>query len=476
MSTFAWLDHLGQDLRYGARLLRLNPGFAIVAVASLALGIGANTAIFQLLDAVRLQSLPIQRPQELTEVRIRGGNGGMGINPGYYGQLTRPIWQLIREQHEPFSGVFAWSAEGRRVGQGSEMRRVQGLGVSGEFFSVLGVRPWRGRLILPEDEGPCPSSKTVVSYAYWQGEMGGRELGPDTTLMVDLELKQVVGVTPPEFFGMAVGDRFDIALPFCQPKELRRDLFDIAVMGRLKPGWTVERASAELDAISPGIFEATTPSGRSARSIETYKRFRLAAYPASGGVSWVRDSYDSSLWLLLGITGLVLLIACANLANLKLARASAREREIAVRLALGASRGRLLRQLLAESALLAAVGVAFGLGLARALSQVLVWSLSTGNAQVHLPIATDWRVLLFAAGIGALTSGVFGAMPALRAARAEPAAAMKSGSRGVTGSRERFTMQRDGGDPDRRFAGAVGGRVAVRAQLPQPRDLRSGNA
>jgi len=360
-----WLDSLWQDLRYGARQFRLSPGFALVAIVSLALGIGANTAIFQLLDAVRLRSLPVQKPQELAEVRIQGGNGGMGLNPGRYGGLTRPVWQQIQAQQQAFSGVFAWSAEDVRVGKSSELRRARGIRVSGDFFRALGVQPWRGRLILPEDEqGACPSSRAVVSYAYWQSEMGGQALGAGGTLTVSGELKEVIGVTPPAFFGLAVGERFDIAIPFCQPKELRRDVFDVAVMGRLRPGWTLKQASAELDAISPGIFEATAITGYGAGTIERYKKFRLAAYPGSGGVSALRATYDSSLWLLLGITGLVLLIACANLANLMLARASAREREIAVRLALGASRGRLLRQLLAESALLAATGAALGIGLA----------------------------------------------------------------------------------------------------------------
>ncbi len=254
---------------------------------------------------------------------------------------------------------------------------------------------------------------------------------------------EVVGVTPPGFFGVVLGDSFDLALPFCQPKEgLRREVFDVTVMGRLRPGWTIERASAQLNAISPGIFAATVPAGYSSRWVETYQRFRLAAYPGAGGVSWPRTEYDSSLAFLMGITGLVLLIACANLANLMLARASTREREIAVRLALGASRGRVMRQLLAESALLAAIGGTLGIGLARFLSRVLVWSFSTEGTSVHLPIGTDWRVLLFAATVAVLTCAFFGLAPALRANNTEPVNAMKTGSRGATGGRERFSLQR----------------------------------
>ena len=442
MNSLGWLESTWQDLRYGARVLRLSPGFALVAILSLALGIGANTAIFQLLDAVRLRSLPVQRPQELAEVKIVGGNHGMGLNQ-QYGELTRPLWQEIRGHQQAFSGMFAWSVNQRYIGRGSEMRHFNQLLVSGGFFRVLGLRPWRGRLLLPEDEGACPTSAAVASYSYWQSELGGRDLASGIKLLADNDLVQIVGVTPPEFFGMAVGESFDIARPFCQPKDgLRRDIFEVSVMGRLRPGWTLQRASAEMDALSPGIFEATVPPGRDARSDDTYKHFRLAAYPAAGGVSALRETYDRSLWLLLGITGLVLLIACANLANLMLARASTREREIAVRLALGASRSRLFRQLLAESALLAAMGAALGMGLAQTLSRVLVWAMSPEGETVNLRIAADWRVLLFTGAVAASTCAVFGIVPALRATNSQPAAAMKAGGRGMTTGRERFSLQR----------------------------------
>jgi len=281
MNTIGWLESTWQDLRYGLRTLRLSPGFAAVAIVSLALGIGANTAIFQLLDAVRLRSLPVQNPQELAEVKIVGGNHGFGINQTY-GELTRPIWQVIRDKPQAFSEMFAWSVNQRYVGRGSEMRSFRGLWLTGDFFRVLGIRPWRGRLLMPEDEGACPVTHAVVSYSYWQAQMAGREPGADTTLVVNNDLVEVIGVTPPEFFGMSVGDNFDIALPFCQPKEeLRRDIFEVSVIGRLKPGWTLPRASAEMQALSPGIFEATTPPGRDTRTTEMYKHFRLAAYPAA---------------------------------------------------------------------------------------------------------------------------------------------------------------------------------------------------
>jgi predicted permease len=430
-----------QDLRYALRQLRKSPGFTTTAVLLLAIGIGANTAIFQLFAAVRLRSLPVQAPQELAEVKIVGGNHGMGLNQEY-GELTHPVWREIREQQKAFSGMFAWSVDQRYVGQGSQMRRFNGLWVSGNFFQVLGLRPWRGRLLIPADEGACPVSHAVASYSYWQSALGGRDLNAGINLVVNNDLVQIIGVTPPTFFGMVVGQSFDIALPFCQPKEgFRNDVFELSVMGRLKPGWTIRRASADMDTLSPEVFEATTPRGRDTDTTETYKHFRLAAYPASTGVSSLRE-YDHSLLLLLGITGLVLLIACANLANLMLARASAQQREIAVRLALGASRRRLLQQLLAETLLLAATGAVLGIALAHSLSRVLVWSISTKDSAVSLQIITDWRLLLFATAVAALTCVIFGVVPALRATRVEPLSAARTGARGTTANRERFLLHR----------------------------------
>ena len=436
-----FLETILQDLRYALRTLRKSPGFTATAIFTLGLGIGANTAIFQLLDAVRLRVLPVPNPQELAEVRIVGGNTGMGLNQ-QYGELTQPLWHEIREKQHAFSGAFAWSVNQRYIGQGSEMRHFNALFVSGDFFRVLGVRPFRGRLLMPEDEGPCPMNHAVASYAYWQSELGGRDVSSGIKLIANNYPVEIVGVTPPQFFGMVVGDGFDLALPFCQPNEgLRRDIFEVSVVGRLKPDWTIQRASAELNALSPGIFESTVPPGRDPRTTEMYKHFRLAAYSASRGVSALRE-YDRSLWLLLGTTGLVLLIACANLANLMLARAGNREREITLRLALGASRGRLLRQLLAESVLLAAVGAALGIALAQSLSRVLVWSFSTEDSTVNLEMVTDWRVLLFAIAVAAATCVAFGVVPALRATRAEPLSAMKSGSRGATAGGEQLSLQR----------------------------------
>src|SRR6202522_934531 len=436
------IESLLRDVRYAVRGFTSSPGFTTVTIITLALGIGANTAVFQLLDAVRLRSLPIQKPQELVELRINGGNRGFGVRGEDYDQFTIPMWQEVRRHHDPLSGVYAWREAEMRVGQPREGKSVHGLEVSGEFFNVLGVLPWQGRLIEPQDEAGCDLSKVVASYAYWKAQMGGQPITPNTTIVVEGHAVQVLGVTPPSFLGLVVGDRFDLAYPTCIPPNPHREFFILSVMGRLKPGWDRARASGYFSSISPGLFETTAPTGYDAETVKLFKSFRLAAYPAGAGVSKLRDAYDSSLQLLLAITGLVLLIACANLANLMLARANARQREIAIRMALGASRRRILRQLLIESSLLAFGGAALGVALAQPLSRALVAALGTSQSSIHLAIVTDWRVLLFAATVATLTCLVFGTIPAMRGASADPITALKSGERGIFGNRQHFVVQR----------------------------------
>jgi len=432
---------LMQDLRFAWRVARRSPSFTITAIVTLALGIGANTAIFQLIEAVAYRPLPVARPHELAEVRIVGGNLGFGVNPGRYTQLTRPMWQEIESHQEAFSGVFAWAQVDVQVGDLANLQRVPAIVASGDFFNVLGVRPVRGRLIEPADDRlSCPPSVAVASESYWQRELGARDVD-GLRVQIDGRPVEIVGVIEPRFFGLAVGERFDLALAFCQPKELRRELFNISVIGRLRPGWTVDRASAHLGALSAGIMDATEPAGYSATSIATYKKFRLGAYPVAQGVSYLRSAYGTSLGVLLALTGLVLLIACANLANLMLARASGRQREVAVRLALGASGTRLFRQFLAESALLAALGAAVGVAIAQVLSGALVSALATENAPVVLPLGTNWRVLSFTAVIAVATCVVFGLAPAMRVTSTRPADVMRSGGRTMTAG-GRWSTQR----------------------------------
>jgi len=433
------LASLWHDVRRALRVFIKSPGFSFVVVATLTLGIGANTAIFELLDAVRLRTLPIVKPGELAEVRIVGGNRGFGVNDSEFTDFTVPMWQKVKDHHDPLSGVFAWRTAGVQVGGPGESRHVNGLEVSGDFFNVLGIVPFQGRLIEPQDE--C-EFKAVASYTFWQSQMGGEPITAKTTVLAEGRSVQILGVTAPSFFGIVVGDRFDLAYPACTPANPGRQNFVYSVMGRLKPGWTLQRASEYFDALSPGLFAETAPDGYSPEALKTFKAFRLGAYPAGAGVSYLREQYNSSLQILLAITGLVLLIACANLANLMLALASVRKREMAIRMALGASRGRLLRQILLESTLLASCGAMLGAALAQPLSRALVNSLNTNQNTIHLTIAADWRVLLFAAAAATATCVIFGTLPALRSTSAEPLMSLKSGERGVAGNRERFSVQR----------------------------------
>jgi predicted permease len=435
-------ESLWHDLRSALRVFVKSPGFSFVVIATLALGIGANTAIFELLDAVRLRTLPIGKPDELVAIRIVGGNRGFGVNDNEFSDFTVPMWQEVKNHHDPLSGIFAWRTNGVRVGAPNRAHQVNGLEVSGNFFNVLGVVPWQGRLIQPQDETGCDVSRVVVSYSFWQSQMGGNPLTASTTILAEGKTVQVVGVTPPSFFGMVVGDRFDVAYPTCTPPNPARQNFVYSVMGRLKPGWTLPRASEYFNALSPGLFAQTAPDGYSAEAIKTFTSFRLGAYPAGAGVSYLREQYNASLEILLAITGLVLLIACANLANLMLARASVKRREVAIRMSLGATRGRLLRQILLESALLAVSGATLGTALAQPLSRALVTSLETSQDTIHLAIVADWRVLLFAAAMATATCLLFGTIPALRSINTEPLTSLKSGERGVVGNRERFSAQR----------------------------------
>lgn len=438
-----------RDVRYAVRQLRNNPGFTVVVVLTLALGIGANTAIFQLLNAVRLKWLPVSRPQELIEIRITGGNPGLGISDGSNAQLTYPLWEQLRKRPEVCSGMFAWGTSELPVGDEAETRMVNCLWASGEFFPVLGVNPVCGRLLNADDDrrGAGPGG-VVLSYAFWQREFGGAESAIGRSLTLGDRVVQVVGVAPPAFFGLEVGRQFDVALPLSSRALWWENLLDrtdawwLRVMGRLKPGVRLDRAAEFVNAISPGIIEATMPVGYSPDTVASYRRFRLSAFPAGTGVSQLRNDYERSLWLLLGITGLVLVIACVNLANLTLARAGARAREIAVRLAIGASRTRLVSQLLSESLLLAGAGALAGAGLAHLLSRSIVWFLSTQGNSMTIDLDMDWRVLAFTGTVAGLTCVFFGLTPAIRSTRVAPAAALNAAGRGTAGSRERFAVQR----------------------------------
>jgi putative ABC transport system permease protein len=452
MNTIALVDSAWRDLKYGARLLRLSPGFAIVAILSLALGVGANTAIFQLLDAVRLRTLPVKDPQQLVEVRIADTpNGRTGAFLGRRPMMTNPLWEQLRDRQEAFSGVFAWGVNAFNLTTGGEARYAQGLWVSGDFFSTLGVTPLLGRTLTPDDDRRgCAAPPAVIGYGFWQREFGGSPSAIGRSLRLDGHAFDIVGVTPPSFYGVEVGRAFDVVVPLCAEPLSRGartaldapDTWFLSVFGRLKGDWSAEKATAQLASISPPIFGNTLPTRYGAEDAKGYLNFKLGAFAAGNGVSSLRRNYESPLWLLLATTGVVLLIACANLANLMLARATVREREVAVRLAIGASRGRIVRQMLAESLLLAAIGAACGAAIAVWLSQFLVGFLTTDSNRIFVTLSLDWRIFGFAAALAVATCLAFGLLPAIRATRTPPGAAMKAGSRGSTDTRERFGLRR----------------------------------
>jgi putative ABC transport system permease protein len=451
MNTLRPVDAVWQDLRYAVRLLRRDKGFAVAAILSLALGIGANTAIFQLLDAVRLRTLPVANPEELVEVRFAPGTPRSGSFSSRRPMLTFPLFDEIRRRQEVFSGMFAWSSGQLNTADGGETRRIEGLWASGGMFEVLGLKPAIGRFFTAdEDRAGCGSPGAVLSYAYWQREFGGVGSVLQQTVRLEGVRFDIIGVAPPDFFGLDVGRRFDVALPLCgealtqngQSRAENRSSWWLAAIGRLAPGRTREQATEHLVALSPPILAATMPTGYTPEFQKTYASNKINAMEAASGVSSIRTQFGEPLAVLLGATGLVLLIACANLANLLLARASAREKEMAVRLAVGAARRRLVAQLLVESVLLALVGTLLGVLVARGLTTVLIAQIASGFGNIFIDLSWNTKMFGFTAGVSVLACLLFGLAPALKATELSPSTALKTGGRGLTASRDRFGLRR----------------------------------
>jgi len=438
------------DLRYGIRTLRLNPGFTAIAILSLALGIGANTAIFQLLDAVRLRTLPVPDPQRLALVDLADHTGQRGSEATAYPALTNPQWEHLRDKQDAFSGVLAWGNNNFGLSPGGEVQLARGMFVSGDFFRVLGVPALRGRVFTAaDDRRGCGLPGAVISYAFWQRQFGGEASAIGSKLTLNYQPVEIIGVAAAGFSGLEIGRAFDIAVPICSQAALWTEgtwldngtVWWLTVMGRLKPGGTLAQANASLQVLSPGLFRSTLPANYPPVNVPDYLKFKLKAIPAATGVSMLRQDYGDPLTLLLATAGLVLLIACANLANLMLARGKAREHEIAVRLAIGASRGRLVRQLMAESLLLAGSGAALGFVLAGGLTEFLVALLATQGDPLSLDLSTDRTVLAFTIAVATLTCLLFGLAPAWRATQVAASDAMRGKGRGLVGNRERFGLR-----------------------------------
>jgi predicted permease len=449
MDIVQWLEQTRSDLLYASRQLKLSPAFTIVAVLSLGLGIGANTAIFQLVNAVRMKTLPVQNPQQLARITYVRPSHRSGWGSSRSADLTYAQWQQLQTQHEPFSDVLAFSAARFNLTTGGEPRFAEGVYVSGSFFDALGVSAIVGRTLNARDDSQHCNAAAVISYGFWQREFGGDPQVLGRKLTLNGYSVPVIGVTPASFFGVEVGTSYDVAVPLCSDRLISertrldpRTAWWLSVMARLKPGWTIKEASAYLRTLSPRIMEATLPAEYNPNFAKLFLQNKLFAENASTGISSLRQEYEQPLYMLLAISGLVLLIACANLGNLLLARATVRESEIAVRLAIGAHRVRLVRQLLTESLLLAICGTLLGGGLAFVLSRSLVALISSSQNPVYVDTSLDWRVLGFAAAVAILTCLLFGLLPALRATRLSPVSALRAAGRTVTGGRERFTLRR----------------------------------
>ena len=420
------LDTVWQDSRHAIRALRNDPGFAAVTAFSLALGIGANTAIFSLIDAVMLKTLPVSHPEELLQVTAGGGGGGY---------FSNPVWEQIRDRQDGFSGIFAYCRWAFDLASGGEARHVDGAYVSGHFFDTLGVPAVLGRTFTPTDDRRGCAGRAVLTHGFWQREYGGRTDILGKSISIDRHLFEIVGVTARGFTGTEVGASLDLMVPLCAEKILHGDttLLDadpsgrwLRILGRPRPDVSASQASARLRALAPEVFRATVRSKWPAKEREKWLRLSLTAQSAATGLSYLRENYRQALFVLMAIAGMVLLIGCANMSNLLLARGAARHREIAIRVALGSGRGRLIRQMLTESLLLSFLGTGLGVLFALWGTGLLVKFLD-----VSLNLTPDPRVLGFTAGVALLTGLLFGLAPAFQATRADPMAAIKAGSRGL---------------------------------------------
>ncbi len=408
-----WLEDLGKDLRYTARTLRRSPGFLAVSVLSLALGIGANTAIFSLIDAVMLRSLPVREPQRLVHVTTPTPDG----KPGF---VSYSLFQYFRDNLKSVSGAWAEMSGTPTILIDGAEEAINAEMVSGAHYSLLGMEPAAGRLLEAADDVISPASPAaVIGYRYWQRRFGLSPAAIGKTFTLQNKVFTIVGVTPPRYQGTRPGRDPDITLPLSmmldesQRRELRSNM--LIVLGRLGPGVTLQQANAEVQVLwRPFVQRVAAEAPEKDRP--DIRRRRAAVLNAAIGFSPLRDRYSEALVVLMGMVGLVLLLACANLSCLLLARAASRQREISIRLAMGAGGGRLMRQFLAESLVLAALGGSAGLVLSRWFTGALVAMMANGGTLV-LSTAPDWRVLAFTGAISLAACVLAGMAPGWHALR-----------------------------------------------------------
>ena len=432
---------LRRDLTLALRQMRRTPIVSGVALLSLALGIGANVAIFSLVNALILKPLPIHDPDRL--VILADEDPTLHNN-----SRTHPQWEYLRDHQEALAAVAAYGSPRFNLNTGGETRPVQGLFVSGRFFDTLGVMPHLGRHFTTDDDRRGAGSVAVLSHGFWQREYGGDAGVIGRTIVLDGQPFEIVGVSQRDFRGVQVGRAFDVATPLgAEPIVRGRDSaldqrgnWWLTVIGRLAPGQTIEQAQSRLLAIHGPLRQATMPPDWQPAELALYMKDPIVLIEGGTGISPLRDRYSRPLYVLLGIVGLVLAIACANMANLLLAQSMARRKELAVRLSLGAGRWRLVRQLLVESLMLSTLGAAAGLLIASWSSRAIVGLLSTRTQAVEVNLAMDWRVFAFTAIVGIVTGLLFGVAPAVRGAALAPADALRDHSRGIVSGSGRLQI------------------------------------
>jgi predicted permease len=447
MDIAFWMETFFNDVRYALRQFRHNRVFTAVAVLSLALGIGANTAIFSVMNEVLFRSLPVRDPQQLVSLTSPDGGGlWIGTADGERSIISYPEFLQLRERLTTLSGLCAaqsWLEKWQVRVSGGLQEPVQGRLVSEEYFSLLGIGPALGRVFQPEDAaGPGQDPYVVISYDFWQRRFGGRTDVLGTPIKLHGASLTVIGVAQRAFKGETGGENPDLWIPVLMqplvdpghdwlhedPSRSTRKTIWLHAYGRMKPGATLEQVQAEATVVFKAMMEAFYPATLSAeRKKEAFSQY-LVVHDARTGSFGGRTFYVTQLEILLAVAGLVLLIACANVANLLLARATARRREVGIRLAIGASRKRLFRQFFTEGLLLSAMGGTAGLALAWGGARLLVRLISYPDQPLDLPLGLNWEVLGFTLAVTLLTGILFCLAPSLRASRSQINAGIREGA------------------------------------------------